>query len=492
MTMSVTHSASARMSLQGSLPLWVGVGVYALLLAAGGALLNDPDSYWQIAVGQWILDHQAVPHTDIYSFTMHGQPWISTQWLAQLLYAVAFGVAGWAGPVALAAGAAAATLAMLARFLDTRLPPKLTIALVAIALVLMAPHLVARPHVLAMPVMVLWGAGLVTAMDRHGAPSFWLLPLMALWANLHGGFILGLALIAPIGLDVIFHAPKAMRRRLLLIWFGFGIAALVASCATPYGWEALLAARRIVGLGQALALIGEWRPADFSKPGALEMIVPVALALALWRGFTLPPMRVILLAGFVFMALSHVRNAEVLALLAPLVLAKPLGTQIGPSRKTNSAGLLPSGLLAVAAAMCVVVATFGATALLPYAPPAGAAPAAAVTELKKLGLKRVFNDYNFGGYLIARDVPTFIDGRTELFGEQRMVDHNDAVALIAPDKLFALLRDNDIDATLLRTQSPAAQLLDHVAGWQKVYSDAIATIHVRKIDAVPGAAPAIR
>ena len=87
MTLSVTHSAEAHARCAACLPLWVGVGIYALLLLAGNQLLIDPDTMWQITVGQWILDHHAVPETDIYSFTMRGQPWISTQWLAQVVYA---------------------------------------------------------------------------------------------------------------------------------------------------------------------------------------------------------------------------------------------------------------------------------------------------------------------------------------------------------------------------------------------------------------------
>ena len=180
MTMSVTQTVDARKPLQGLLPVWVGLAIYALLLMAGSGLLNDPDTYWQITVGQWILDHHAVPHTDVYTFTMYGQPWISTQWLAQVLYAIAYGVAGWTGPVVLAAGAAAITIAMLTRVLDQRLPMTVTLIFVATALSLMAGHLMARPHVLAMPVMVAWVAGLVSAMDRKSTPSFWLLPLMAL------------------------------------------------------------------------------------------------------------------------------------------------------------------------------------------------------------------------------------------------------------------------------------------------------------------------
>ena len=118
-------------------------------------------------------------------------------------------------------------------------------------------------------------------------------------------------------------------------------------------------------------------------------------------------------------------------------------------------------------------------------------PVAAVAELKKLNLARVFNDYDFGGYLIASDVPTFIDGRTELFGEKFFVDHNAASGLMEPDNLFRLLDDYKIEATLLRTQSAATKLLDHVDGWQKIYSDDIATIHLRKAAALHTREPAV-
>ena len=90
MTLSVAHPTEAAHPLRGLLPLWVGVAIYALFLLAGNRLLIDPDTMWQITVGQWILDHGAVPVTDVYSFTMRGQPWISTQWLAQVLYAKAY------------------------------------------------------------------------------------------------------------------------------------------------------------------------------------------------------------------------------------------------------------------------------------------------------------------------------------------------------------------------------------------------------------------
>ena len=97
----------------------------------------------------------------------------------------------------LAASAIATTFALLAKFLSRRLSESTTLVFIAAALALTVPHLLARPHVLALPLMVAWVGGMIAAADRRSAPSFWMLPLMALWANLHGGFVFGLVLIAP-------------------------------------------------------------------------------------------------------------------------------------------------------------------------------------------------------------------------------------------------------------------------------------------------------
>src|SRR5580698_4254178 len=259
MTLSVAHSTEAAAPLRGLSPLWVGIGVYALFLLAGNRLLIDPDTMWQITVGQWILDHHAVPQTDVYSFTMRGQPWISTQWLAQVLYAKTYAVAGWSGPVVLAATAIAATFALLTKFLTRHFSESTTLVFVAAGLALSVPHLLARPHVLAMPMMVAWVGGLIAAADRRGAPSYWLLPLMALWANLHGGFVFGLVLIAPVALDAVWSAAPHLRKSLALRWAAFAVAALAAGCCTPYGWDSLLASQKILELGSALPLIMEWK-----------------------------------------------------------------------------------------------------------------------------------------------------------------------------------------------------------------------------------------
>ena len=491
MTMSVTHSAESTSPMRGLLPLWVGVAVYVLFLLAGNRLLIDPDTMWQVTVGQWIIDHRSVPETDVYSFTMRGQPWISTQWLAQVLFAKAYAIAGWSGPVVLAASAIAATFALLARLLSRHLTESTTLVFVAAALALTTPHLLARPHVLAMPVMVMWVGGLIAAADRRAAPSFWLLPLMALWANLHGGFVFGLVLIAPVAFDAVLGVDARARKSLVLRWAAFAIAALAASCCTPYGWNALLASRKILELGSALPLIMEWEPANFGSIGALEICLLLGLGLALWRGIRLPPMRIVLLLGLLHMALNQGRAAEILALLAPLVLASPLAKQIGGAGNPVANAAPPRGVLFAGVAMALMAGTLAYGAAHRFEPHPHGAPVAAVAELKKFNFTRVFNDYDFGGYLISEGVAPFIDGRTELYGEKFFIDHNAASGLMEPDNLFRLLDQYRIEATLMRTQSAATKLLYHVDGWQKVYADDIATIFVRKPGAMHSVEPVV-
>lgn len=491
MTLAADIAPDAK-AVRGSLPLFVGVAILAVLVIAGDHLLNDPDTQWQITIGQWIVDHQAVPRTDIYSFTMRGQPWISTQWLAQVLYAQAYAWFGWSGPVVLAALASAATFALLARYLVRSLSDSAALVFVAVAFALTAPHLLARPHVLAFPVMVAWIGELIAAADRREAPSFRLLPLMALWANLHGGFVFGLMMVAAVALDGLVGAERSKRTRLAARWAIFAGLAVLAACCTPYGWESLLASRKILALGSALPLITEWRAADFGSVHPFEICLLGGIGLALYRGITLPPIRIVILLGLVHMALAQGRAAEILALVAPLVLAGPLARQIGDAKAAAGCSLKPSaGVTMSALAVVLAAGTLSFAAMHRFAPSTANSPVQAVTELKKLKVERVFNDYDFGGYLIATGVAPFIDGRTELYGEAFFVDHHLASGLADPDILFRLLDSYQIETTLLRTQSPAAKLFDHLDGWQKIYRDDIATIHVRKAGALHTMEPAV-
>ncbi|MGE0753122.1 MAG: hypothetical protein AB7K64_21335 [Variibacter sp.] len=475
--MHTAAQSSASATLIG-LPVGVAFAVCGLLLLVGGKLLNDPDTLWQIVIGHWIIDHRAVPHVDTFSSTFNGARWISTQWLAQVALALVHEGGGWSAVVALTALAAALAFALLTRMLLARLSIVATLMLVIAAVMLAAPHLVARPHVLALPIMVAWMGALVRAADRAAVPPLPLVALMALWANLHGGFILGLALIAPLGLDAALNAERTQRFTVLVRWIIFGLAATATACATPYGVETILAAFRILGLGPAFSLIGEWKPQDFSAFSAFELCLLLAFGFVLLRGFSLPPLRILILLGLLHTALSHVRSAEAVALLAPLLVAAPLARHLGEEGSVGPSLRKQTVLFAIAT-LALAGTGFAFAATRHYAPDPQKSPVAAVAALKKATQGRVLNEYDFGGYLIASGIAPFIDGRTELYGAAFVVRHHRAVMLQDVPDFLALLDEYKIEATLFSPQLPAVGLMDRLPGWKRIYADDTAVVHVR-------------
>jgi hypothetical protein len=493
MSISITSGVDVRSTTRGLVSLCVGVAVYLFFLSAGEILLRDSDSLWQIRVGQWILDHRAMPYTDVFSFTRFGEPWISSSWLSQVLYALAYGPSDWSGPVILASLAVGVTTAIFIYLLGAYFDPARAILIAALALLQSASHFFARPHVLALPVILAFVGGLMAAADRRTHPSWLLLPLMALWANLHGGFVLGLALIGPIGLEAVWCAERSRRFALAARWGLFGVAALAASCFTPYGWNTLLGAAKILSMGKLLSLIWEWMPVNFSSFTFFEGVLLALIGLALFGRLRLSPPRILLLVGLIWMALTHVRNIEVFAFLAPLVLAKPVAEQFG----TGEAGVpgfggirFPStitilSVIAIAAAGWVSTAAVVAHHRFSFS-----TPVAAVDILEERQAQRIFSTAPFGGYLISRDIKVFIDGRAELYGEKFVMDYFDATEVRNLDDTLRMLDGYRIDATLLNATSPLAYALDHVTGWKRLYTDDLAVIHVRTSQAHSNAAPA--
>ena len=464
-----------------SLPLWVAAAIYALLLALREQLLGDPDVYWHIATAEWIVEHRAFPHVDMFSWTTPGAPWIAKEWLAQLLYAGAHAVAGWGGVVVLAAAAIAAAFALLAHFLLQKLAPWPAITLVGAGFMVAVPHLTARPHALALPLMVVWAGVLMNAVDHRRSPPLALVPVMTLWANLHGSFTLGLALVAPLAFEAWWSADAA-RRETALRWLGFGALALLAACVTPYGPEPILVAWRMLGLGQILTLISEWQPQNFSQIGGFEACLLLGLGFALYRGIVLPPLRLVLLLGLLHLALSQRRHVDVLGLLGPLVLAQPLAAQVGSAEEradgpSASSSALASGVLMA----CLTALTLAFSTTGPWAPRAQNSPAGALAAIKAHNAGPILNDYDYGGYLIYAGVRPFIDGRTDqLYGEAFLVRYYRAVTLSNLDDFVHLLDEYHIGATLLFPTTAAVGLLDRMDEWQRVYADDHAVVHVRR------------
>ena len=453
----------------------MSAAVYVLLLALGPRLLSDPDSYSHIAVGRWILTHGNLPTSDSFSFSMNGAPWIAFEWLSEVISATVYALAGWNGVVAFASAMIALAVGLLIRFLLRELSVAPSLLIVISVVVLLAPHLLARPHVLTLPVMVAWASALVNSMDRRSAPPYWALPLLVLWANLHGSVVLGLGLIGPAVLEELLEKDRNEWPRVMMRWLPFSALALMACCLTPYGPESLLIPLTTLSAGHALSWIGEWRPQDFSHFGAFELLLLAGL-FGLSRGMTLPVVRTIVVLGLLHFALAQVRNADLLAILAPLYLAAPLSRQLRSAAEGNIAGSA-HGLNFVA--IGVIVAATVCAQFRDVRPARNNTPEMAVASAGLANAGPILNDYGFGGYLIFAGIPTFIDGRSELYGGPFIERYYRDLALADLDDFLKLLDQYKIKSTLLEPNTPAVALLDHLPGWQRVYSDEVAVVHKR-------------
>lgn len=476
-----------------SLPLLVGAFVYLYAIGRGKSLLQDGDTLWHIAAGRWILSNGVIPEQDPFSHTMRGAPWIAHEWLSEIVLALAHDGGGWTAVMALAALAFALTVALLARALLRWLEPIHVVLVSVLAVLMTAGHLLARPHVLAMPLMLAWVIGLVRAREEERAPSLWLLPVMTLWANLHGGFTLGLALVGALAAEAVITAHgRGQAVAALRSWGTFLVLGTLAALLTPHGTHAFVFTWQVmVEDSFALTRIGEWRSPDFHKFQPLEAWLLALMALALHQGLRLPPMRLLLLLGLVHLSLKHIRNVELLGLLAPLLLAPAFALQWqrlrGAAPQFDGADRLMRSLARPAepgavlvGALLLAVATLGIARGNPPAPHEKIAPAAALRAVQAAGITGpVFNDYSWGGYLIYTGVPPFIDGRADMYRDAFMKEYVNAMDVRDSQALPQLLDKHHVTWTLLAPERAATALLDHLPGWRRLHADEHAVVHVR-------------
>jgi hypothetical protein len=227
--LSASRSASILARQRGALVSWVtspwsptltGLGIAAIALALFLNTLLRPG--WvtfgaideNVARGEWILAHHAVQTVDPFSWWMGGKPWQNSEWLADVLFALAYRAFGWAGIVLLNSLATLA-LGLVVGLASARrvggLPLLIATAFVVGASNFFTVFTLARPQTLALPLLAAWVAGLLIARDRNRPPPGWLLLIVMAWANIHPSFVSGLLLIGPFALEAVTAAPSGTR-----------------------------------------------------------------------------------------------------------------------------------------------------------------------------------------------------------------------------------------------------------------------------------------
>ena len=463
-------------------------GFYFFVLCIGisektGAFLGDPDVYWHVAVGRNIWRTGALPSFDEFSHTFHGHPWIAKEWLSQLLLFGAYSLAGWRGVATLAAAVTALSYGLLFLALSRSLRIGVALGVATLAWAFSLGHFIARPQIFADPLIVVWVAGLVGAVDRRSAPNFWLLPVMAVWANLHGSFTIGLALAAALAAEAVFSAPAGARRGAAGRWSIFLLAALACACLTPYGYQPLLMTSQVFVGNEALQYVREWRPRTLEGLGVIEVTLFGLLILALLNGVKLSLLRLAPVIALLYLMLAHLRFAALFATGAPLLLAGPLADQFPFLRPQALAGARRRfRLLLSSVAGLLFLGVAGFAAYGPdVAPKAGITPEGAVDFLVRERLTgKIYNDYNFGGYLIFRGIPTFVDGRSDQLFVGGFLSDLQEILDRHPAEFPNYLRARNVSVALVSPNSREAEELTRSPDWEKVYSDAIGEVFETK------------
>src|SRR5437764_11582814 len=144
----MASAAAVEQKGRFNLPLLVAVLLIPAVLGSSQTIFNDGDVSWHIATGEWILDHRAIPHTDPFSYTWLGRPWVPIEWLAEVFYASAYRLAGYAGVAALVTAALMALHAVVylnaSRVVRTALLPSVATDCVLIPMLLAQPHVFTR------------------------------------------------------------------------------------------------------------------------------------------------------------------------------------------------------------------------------------------------------------------------------------------------------------------------------------------------------------
>jgi hypothetical protein len=495
-----------RLDVQRLLLLvFLGVMFVAAAVATAQPTNLDTDLWWHLANGRYILAH-GIPSVDVYSYTASGHVWVVHEWLADIVMYVLYGLGGVSLLVLLGAVAVAAGEYVVYHLLrEGGLGVTTAVAVAAVLAIASAPSWGPRPQLL----NFLFVGALVAVLLRYrrnpGRWIFWLAPVFVLWANLHSGFVVG------VGLVVVFYLGEWMQARWSRIAAtraeGVGVLAggdlrrlvsiavlgLLAGLLTPGTYQTLVFALGTLSSSRIQSLIVEWASPDFhSLPGRALMVI-IVLMVAGAAGVGRVQRRVDVtylllgLAGLV-LALTSQRHVPIFAACAAPLVGQLLASILGGLGARPRAARFPTPAMAninlgIAAVLAILGAVYTWAAVAPQAVDRAVAASAPVGAtdyiLSHHSPGRLFNFYNFGGYLTWKAYPTyrvFIDGRIEVYGDA-VFDQYLKVEFLNPDG-EATLDHFGVNTIMISTGDPLRLLLES-RGWRQVYSDPVARVYER-------------
>jgi hypothetical protein len=490
----LTEALSARTLLVG------GVLLAVLMLFIQG--VQDPDVWWHLRTGQWMVENGKLPSVDLFTFTVPGHVWTDHEYLTELLMWLVYSAAGFVG-LAVAFG----LITWAGFWLIYRQVRRRPFVIVGVGLAVGAlagwPIWGPRAQMITFTLTCLelyWLHGYLSGRSR--ALTFFPL-VMALWANLHGGWVIGFAWLgvalgaelAGWALDRSNPAHKAHVRFLAIIT----AASLVAVLATPHGLSLYLYPFQTQGSVAQQKLIVEWFSPDFHQ---IYLRPFEAMIFILVAGFALrrPSLYDFLLTmAALGLALQSVRHVALfVAAATPVMITtysdywKELSTKHGwkfPPLARPPFAVITAVVLVLISLLALVKIDGDINPAAQQKLDAASYPIGAADWLQAhpdVGT-RMYNQYGWGGYLANRFYPdpnrrVFIFGEAELMGDPLLNQYDD-VQNLRPDWM-AILDQYKVDYVVFNKDAALSNVLATQPQWTLVYQDSVAVIYTR---AKPGA-----
>jgi hypothetical protein len=496
--------------------------------ALGRLLLRDAGTGWHIRNGELMLAAHAITRIDPFSSTVAGHAWYAWEWLYDAGVAVIYSLFGLNGVVFFTAAVIASTFVLALRVAlaaGGSLP--VSSALVLIAILASTLHFLARPHVLSWLLAVIWFALLDSSSrdPRLEKRLFWLPPLMLLWVNVHGGFLLGFVLLAIYWLAawLSIFAPGApdrgVRARLRYLSLIAGLT-FASSLLNPFGYKLYLHVFSYLSNSFLMNHIVEFQSPNFHSGSGrgFALLLILTLVTACFSPRRLSAAHLLVVAFAVASGLYAARNLPVSSILLVLVLAPLLSRAVESGaadlRLAPALRRLFSRLRSFSARMGYVelhlrahlwlllafVAGLWACAhggkigsvefLRAYFDPARFPVQAASALAARQGSEPVFSPDWWGGYLIYRLYPgrrVVVDDRHDLYGEKFLRDYLKAIE--GQPGWNTLLDRESVDVVLVPADSPLTTILKQSPQWSVQYEDKVAVLFERARGQSSGAAP---
>lgn len=467
-------------------PFAIGLMVAAGVFITIRDLLPDPDIFWHLRNAQYVASHLQLVSSDMYSFTVAGSPWVSHEWLSELLYYGAYCAFGWQGVLALYSGLMIAII-LTVYWLALCEGADPLVAAVAVALGKLLLGVGAGPRMQHFGLLCFLAIfAILQKYRRDRTAPLWALPILfCLWINLHGGWLSGAAVCVLLVLSGLvrhnignLEASPWTANDLKKLLFT-GVACMASLFVHPMGYRAVLYPFQVVfrmPLQQQYVI--EWQPVVFGGQfGPYVMLALAAVFLVAILGKNRWRIDEALLILFVFyFGLSHQRLMVLAGILLPLILARHVGAMSSyrPGEERRKLNLTVSCL-----AVLAIVVTFPSQHRLQRDVDTEY-PAGAVAYIRSHHLSgRMFNSYTWGGYLewTLPEVKTFIDGRGDVFEFHGVLkDYVDTIHLVRSKEV---LDQYQISFVLIDREAQLAYLLNHTDGWQRTYQDGQGTIFER-------------